>query len=276
MKRRNRSSLFKKIVKTTPVFMFVAVSAYMINFLVNIDMPTLLPVEQINVVGETKFLNKDEIQRLVSSNIEGGYFTVDLNRAREALMKQPWLKDVSLRRQWPASVNVFIEEQKPIAYWNDDSYLGDGGNIFTPENIDKSLNLPVLNGPQGQHENVWQFMNVLYKEMAALQYEVVRLTLDERRAWQLVINRLYENEPSQIEVKLGRFDTEKRVHRFIRMLPALTAGNGLSKNNIEIVDMRYPNGFAVKIAEKNNSNLTTDLHDVAWLRYQSDMRTSGV
>jgi len=134
----------------------------------------------------------------------------------------------------------------------------------------------VLSGPQGQQENVWQFMNVLYKEMAALDYQVMRLTLDDRRAWRLVINNISDESFSQIEVKLGRFDTEKRVHRFIRMLPALTAQSGLLKNEIKTIDMRYPNGFAVQMADKNKSELTIYSHDFAYQQYLAGMRTSGV
>jgi len=220
----------------------------------------MFPLDEINVVGELKHLDKGEIERVVNSNISGGYFTVDLNKVRDILLQQPWLKNVSLRRQWPASVNIFIEEQAPIAYWNDDSYVNENGNVFTPEKISKTLNLPVLRGPEGQHENVWQFMNVLYKEMALMDYEVVRLELDNRRAWKLEISGLYGEEVSTISIKLGRFDTEKRMQRFIHLLPALTADSGLMSNKIKVIDMRYPNGFAVQMADESSSKINNISH----------------
>ena len=53
-------------------------------------------------------------------------------------------------------------------------------------------------------------MNVLYQEMALLEYEVVRLKLDDRRAWQLVIAGHESIETSdavasEINVRLGRY-----------------------------------------------------------------------
>jgi cell division septal protein FtsQ len=102
-------------------------------------------------------------------------------------------------------------------------------------------------------------MNVLYQEMALLEFEVVRLDLDERRSWQLVVTeqdatRVSTAAVNRIDVKLGRFETEKRLQRFVRILPSLTieqgAGNdALTDKNIKVIDMRYPNGFAVQMID---------------------------
>lgn len=275
MKEKNKTSLFKKIIKTLPMFLGVVFLGYLVLLIESIEFPTMFPVNEVNIVGELRFLDKSMVEQVVKDNITGGYFTVDLNNVRDILMQQAWLKDVSLRRRWPATLNIFIEEQVPIAYWNDDSYVSENGNVFAPESIDRTLNLPALRGPEGQHENVWQFMNVLYKEMALLEYEVVRLNLDNRRAWQLEISGLHEKENSPISVKLGRFDTEKRMLRFIRLLPALTADNGLLNNKIKIIDMRYPNGFAVQMLEDNESKMNTISRDFAYQQYAADMQISG-
>ena len=94
-------------------------------------------------------------------------------------------------------------------------------------------------------------MNVLYKEMSLLNYTVTSLELDERRAWQLKIEKNVgvgdEEVSSGISVRLGRFDTEKRLRRFIRVLPELTSKKEFADNKINVIDMRYPNGFAVQM-----------------------------
>jgi len=291
--RRNKKSLQKSISKKsllkTLTILFVTFSLIYLSILIKqIDIPVILPVEEIHVLGELKFLNADDIKAKVKANIVGGYFTVDMNLIREVLVQEPWIKTVTLRRQWPASLNVSVEERTPIAYWNKDAYLSESGEVFAPAVIDPELNLPVLNGPQGRHASVWRFMNVLYQEMARLNYQVVRLDLDQRRAWQLIIesteveSAAVENADAAdvnksltlqakhtINVRLGRFDTEKRLQRFVRILPALIneqrnrivetevlAVNMTSDSTllptpgvvdrITTIDMRYPNGFAVQ------------------------------
>ncbi len=263
MKRKTKPSLIKHVIKTLPVFVAVVAVIYLGVLMQDIDIPTVLPVSDVQVSGELNFVDKNEITALVKENITGGYFTVDLAGIRTLLLQKPWVKNVSLRRKWPASLNVFIEEQVPVAYWNKNAFLSEKGDVFKPADIDKRLNLPELNGPQGQQHHVWQFMNVLYKETALLNYEVVHLILDERRAWQLIIVEQNEKENNRINVRLGRFDKEKRLQRFVRILPALSTEHGrasidgFATNKIKVIDMRYPNGFAVKMDSKQ---LTKNIH----------------
>jgi cell division protein FtsQ len=254
------NAMSAKFVKAVPVLVMGLAVVYGVLFIKDLDIPTVLPLEHIEVAGELDFLDKDEITAQVKNSIIGGYFSADLHAVRKVLLQNPWVKDVSLRRQWPESITVTIEEQAPVAYWNENSYINVSGEVFTPPVIDRELNLPVLNGPEGHHDNVWKFMNVLYQEMALLDVEVVRLDLDDRRAWQLVISTniddAYEDDASKdavqtnnnIDVKLGRFDTEKRLKRFIRILPALAVTHHAAGDIIKTIDMRYPNGFAVKMS----------------------------
>ena len=93
-------------------------------------------------------------------------------------------------------------------------------------------------------------MNTLYQEMALLDYEVVSLSMDARHAWQLEVANSRQHSGTPIRVRLGRFDTEKRLKRFVSLLPALANTAQLDQNSIDVIDMRYPNGFAVR--KKNN------------------------
>ncbi|MBE9567268.1 MAG: cell division protein FtsQ/DivIB [Proteobacteria bacterium] len=260
-------ALSVRLFKIMPVLVTGIAVVYGLMFLKDLDVPTMLPLEHIEVAGELKFLDDEKVTMQVKNNISGGYFSADLHGIREVLLQNPWVKSVSLRRQWPESITVTIEEQEPVAYWNDDSYINASGEVFTPAVIDRGLNLPVLNGPEGHHDNVWKFMNVLYQEMALLDVEVVRLDLDDRRAWQLVISTndddAYEDDASRdaaqvnnkIDVRLGRFETEKRLRRFIRILPALAVTHHAAGDAIETIDMRYPNGFAVRMKDNNADDI---------------------
>ena len=251
MKKNNKVPMYKNMIKTLPVVVGVVVFCYLAIMLKDIEVSTVLPIAEIEVRGELVFMNKDDIRSIVEDNISDGFLTVDLNHVLEIVSLEPWVESVSLRRRWPDALEVFVEERKPIAFWNDDGYISESGDVFKPESIDKKLNLPELEGPDGQHNNVWKFMNVLYKEMSLLNYTVTSLGLDERRAWQLKIEKNVgvgdEETRSGINVKLGRFDTEKRLRRFVRVLPELASKKEFADNKINVIDMRYPNGFAVQM-----------------------------
>jgi cell division protein FtsQ len=251
MKKNNKVPMYKNMIKTLSVFVGVVVFGYLALMIKDVEVSTVLPIAGVEVRGDLIFINKAEIRSIVEDNISGGFFTVDLNRVREIVSQQPWIESVSLRRKWPDALEVFVEERKPIAYWNEDGYISENGHVFKPEVIDKTLNLPDLDGPDGQHNNVWKFMNVLYKEMSMLNYTVTSLELDERRAWQLKIEKSVgagdEQTRSGINVRLGRFDTEKRLRRFVRVLPELASKKEFADDKINVIDMRYPNGFAVQM-----------------------------
>ena len=40
-------------------------------------------------------------RRSIRDELAGTFFTLDLERARGALARVPWVRDVALRRQWP-------------------------------------------------------------------------------------------------------------------------------------------------------------------------------
>lgn len=272
MKRKNKKSLISKAAEALSVAMpmvliataLTVVIGYSFFFIKDVQIPTVLPVSEVAVIGELRFQDKTAVKNIVKNNINGGYFTVDLNKIRDSLLQQPWIKNVSLRRRWPSNLDVIITEQVPVAYWNHDGYISSSGEVFKPEKTDRHLNLPALNGPDGLHDNVWQFMNVLYQELALLNFEVVQLELDDRRSWQLLISKanvgaLATDNSKPISVKLGRYETQKRLQRFVRILPSLIAGydvvntdlssdSTMANNEIKVIDMRYPNGFSVQRA----------------------------
>jgi cell division protein FtsQ len=66
---------------------------------------------------------------------------------------------------------------------------------------------------------------------------IKRLVLDERRSWEMQLS-------NNVIVKLGRENTENRLARFIKVF---NLENTLDMKNIESMDLRYPNGFAVRM-----------------------------
>jgi len=264
----------KAAFKTSLMFSAVLAVIYSGFLIEQIEIPEILPVENIEVTGDFQFLDKSKITAMLKQDLSGGFFTVDLAGLRDSLLLQPWIKEVSLRRKWPASINVFIKEKTPVAYWNKDAYISESGDVFKPEVRINDLMLPALSGPVGHHGDVWKFMNELYSEMALQEYQVIRLELDDRRAWQMLIDSdvsyftagTKKDTGNGIIVKLGRFETEKRLQRFVRILPLLTAGTEVTESHsgnqvgsidsvkkVDVIDMRYPNGFAVQLSSRRMS-----------------------
>ena len=75
----------------------------------------------VEVGGVLERLDRSEIQRTVVDAIDGGFFSCDMQKLRQAVVAMPWVADVSIRRVWPDKLNMVVTEQVPMARWGDDN-----------------------------------------------------------------------------------------------------------------------------------------------------------
>ena len=83
--------------------------------------PDRLPLRVIEIKGEFRQLDRATIERVVVDNIDGGFFSCDMNKLRKAVLAMPWVDDVSVRRSWPDRLSMVVTEQVPLARstWSD-------------------------------------------------------------------------------------------------------------------------------------------------------------
>ena len=198
---------------------------------------TYLPIENITIEGTFKNLKQSDMQNTVKSALHGGFFTVDIAAIQQALLQLPWVDDVSIRRHWPAGLSISVKEKQAIAYWGKHRLLSDKGELFTPDSTLFESTMPYLDGPDNLHKTVWLFFRDANKKIKEFDFMVTRLVLDKRRSWEM---RLSNN----VVVKLGRENTENRLQRFVKVF---NLNNAPKMKNIESIDLRYPNGFAMRM-----------------------------
>jgi cell division protein FtsQ len=198
------------------------------------------PIEHVRIEGAFAHLSQQDIRQQLAPVLQQGYFSIDLDDVRQALLSLPWVQDASIRRQWPSGLSIQIEEKHAVAYWGRKELLSDRGELFAPAVLDASLALPRLQGPDGRHQKVWHVLVYLQQQLAAIDMQVVRLTLDQRRSWSMKMS-------NGIEVHLGRKQTERRLQRFVSVF---AMRNAPDLSGVEYVDLRYPNGFAMHYNKK--------------------------
>lgn len=198
---------------------------------------TYLPIEDIKIEGRFENLMQADIQKTVKSVLHGGYFTVDIGAIQHALMGLPWVEEVSVRRQWPAGLNISVTEKQAIARWGENRLISDKGTVFSPDAVLLDTTIPYLDGPDNLHKIVWFFLKDTNKKIKKLDVVVKRLVLDKRRSWEMQLS-------NNLIVKLGRESTENRLQRFIKVF---SLDEAPKMQNIESIDLRYPNGFAMRM-----------------------------
>lgn len=197
--------------------------------------PYRFPLDVVEVKGDFRYLSKQHLQEAVAPHVEGGFFTVDVNAIRSAAEQLPWVYKAAVKRVWPATLRITIEEQQVIAHWGEQGYLNRNGEPFFPQQPRLSLPLPALAGPEGHELKVLETYQGIAKMLAPLGLQVNRVELDSRRAWHLQV-------ADGVLLELGRADARQRLQRFIRAYPTVFAGR---IEDLRRVDLRYSNGFSV-------------------------------
>jgi cell division septal protein FtsQ len=109
----------------------------------------VLRVDRILVAGNER-LSQGEVLAVLSGLRGESLVWTDLDRWRQRLLASPWVRDASLRRSLPSTVEVVVWEREPIAIGriNDDMYLIDErGTVidqYGPQYQD--LDLPIVDG----------------------------------------------------------------------------------------------------------------------------------
>lgn len=194
----------------------------------------LFPLREVKVNGELKHVTQEQVQFIVTRALKGNFFTLDLNKTRRTFEKLPWVREVNVRRRWPGRLEVTLEEHQVLARWGSTALVNTHGELFEAASDQV---LPVFNGPaDGVVELTSQYL--LFKQkLAAIKRQPVEVSLSPRRAWQIKLD-------DGLEVELGREKVEARLEKFVKVYERTL---GRLNRTVNYVDLRYPNGFAVRL-----------------------------
>jgi cell division protein FtsQ len=131
--------------------------------------------------------------------------------------------------------------------------------IFTPENIEQFQNLTLVTGPELQQVKVLEIMKGIKTALADQSMELAEFNVNDRWAWNIKL-------ATGLEILLGRNEQLKKLQRFLKTLAVLKQEQ---VDVMAVVDLRYPNGYAVSwkpgtaeidwnaIANPNNEQTST-------------------
>lgn len=198
--------------------------------------PRRLPVGSVRVEGKFRYLSRTELERALAAEVKEGFFRVDLDAVRRAAMGLAWVKQATVRRVWPDRLSVQVTERQAVGRWSSGGLVDADGERFLPPDEPRPRDLPVLDGPEGSEAILVNHLKALRQWLAPVGRPVVRVTMDARRAWRVQL-------AGGTVIVLGRQPSEAHLRRFAEIFPAVLQARG---GEAERVDLRYPNGFAVR------------------------------
>ena len=203
----------------------------------NFDM---FAVKGIDVVGNVKHVTREQVETITSNELKGTIFTVDLGGARAAFEKLPWVRRVDIRRRWPDRLEVAVQEHRALARWGNTALVNRQGEVFEGASNQR---LVVFDGPEGSASDITRNYLLFNELLAHIGHQVKSVRVSERRAWSLRLD-------DGTAIELGRFAVDERLQRFVAVYARSV---GTMDGTVDYIDLRYSNGFAVRVNNKKRS-----------------------
>jgi cell division protein FtsQ len=204
-------------------------------------------LKAIVVQGDLTHNSAATLRANVAPRLTGNFFTVDLQKAREAFEAVPWVRKAVVQRQFPNKLRVRIEEQRPEALWGAESesrLVNDFGEVFEANAGDaEQEDMPRLQGPEGTGPQVLAMYRALKPLMQPLDMAIDELVLSGRGGWTLHLD-------GGAVVELGRGTADEvlaRSQRFARTLTQVTSKYGRRPEALVTADLRHTDGYALKL-----------------------------
>jgi len=203
------------------------------------------PIETVKVIGEFRFIERQKLEKVLNIYLTDNFFQVDLNNVREQAEALPWIEQAWVKKSWPDTVELILQERKPLASWGDSQLISERKEIFDGERVNQLGALPVLYGADDYASLVvdrYLEMNTLFSQVGLT---IKTLELEERFSWRVAVSE-------GITFVISEERCLEKLKGFVGLYQKMPE---VDKPYIKQVDLRYDNGLAIKWKKKNgNSN----------------------
>lgn len=201
----------------------------------------VFPLRQLVVTTSIDHVSRAQIEHAARTALAGNFFTVDLVGVRETFERLPWVRRADVRRRWPDTIELNVEEHRAVARWTplegEPRLVNDHGEVFVASS---PQTLPMFAGPEGSADRVLERYASFSEGLQPLGRRPVAVTLSPREAWRLKLD-------DGVVLELGRDQPKhplaERIERFVSYY---NAARGRFQTALGVIDMRYPNGFALR------------------------------
>ncbi|MDR9829456.1 cell division protein FtsQ/DivIB [Vibrio sp. FNV 38] len=194
-----------------------------------------LPLSKLVLQGELKYVTAANVQSALS-NLDhiGTFMSQDVDVIQQTVQTLPWVAQASIRKQWPDTIKVYLTEHTAEAVWNGQALLNPSGEIFEGDLGLLHDDAVKLYGPISTQFEVMKTWHYLKPTFALLGLEITSLVLNERRAWQIILD-------NGMRLELGKESLDERIDRFVSLYYQL----GEKALRVSYIDLRYDTGAAI-------------------------------
>jgi cell division protein FtsQ len=201
-------------------------------------------VAGIQVQGDVAHQNVVALRAHIANRLSGSFLTLDLSEARSLFESVPWVRQAVVQRAFPNRLKVTLTEHQAVAWWGEageDRLVNTQGEVFqaNPGSLDSDA-LVTLAGPDDQAAQVLALYRDLSSVFGRIELDIRRLELSPRGSWRAHLS-------NQALIELGRGEPSDILARAAQFVATVGQVTTRYQRDVESADLRYPNGYAVRM-----------------------------
>lgn len=208
-------------------------------------------LREIRVEGQRR-VSEATVRTLAELAPGQNIFSVDLDRAQQALRAHPWIAEAQLTRHLPASLHIRVQEKRPLAYLARPKGLvliATDGSVLESYTGQALRKLPVLTlasqsaGDLGLEPSAAKAVRALLR--ACHKVDLGR-HLIESVHWAREDATLFLGSPP-MEVRLGQRPYDRKLARLAKVL-GTTRRHGRRIERVDLANARHPDRVAITLS----------------------------
>ena len=212
-----------------PVSIGVTVLSLMFAVVIMILQVANKDIKNLEIIAAFQYMTESDIKSELIGDFPNGYISLDVQKIHERLISIPMIAEVSVEKVWPDTLRITVQEERPVAIWNDSSLLSQAGDIL-PVSFE-SLNLPKLKGAKKDSRLVMQHYLLFNRWSKRHSLSLVGIT-KSTSGW------LIESK-SGLKIWLDGADAMSGLKQLESVIEQFQLAR------ISSIDLRYEQGFAV-------------------------------
>lgn len=239
-KKSKRTNAFGTVRNVAALVFIFAAAIVVYVFLHKHPIKPFFAIKQVTFMGN-KHLTDDELRALAGVRLNESLASLSGREVSRQLLKSPWVRSVSLMREFPDKVSIWIKEAEPFALLDKNGHLfliDEQGKLLEELQEDSVPFLPVIAGdPFNEKEGFSEALNLVRLMNAkGFSSDRDRLEVNAHKPHNLSVR------VDEIVVKMGSGGYEEKIEKFIQIEQEIKK-MGVS---VDYIDLRFADKAIVK------------------------------
>jgi len=238
--RVKRRAYKSEALRNMSGLLFLIVALTIAVYISSVKITSQFPIKHILFMGN-RHITDDELMELSGIQSDDSLVTISHREVSRGLLKSPWIRSVSVRKEFPESLSVMLEETIPFALLDMNGHLllvDEEGELLEELRDDSIPFLPVITGDPFKEPKEFAAALTLAKTMNDMGFSSERDTIE------IIISKPHELTAvlDGTIVKVGSGDFAEKMERLLELEEEIKK----RKIPVDYIDVRFANRVVVK------------------------------